>query len=374
MTYPAEFDSIRPFVDEELPAAMQRIVSHPDFPSVAKFIYPNEPVDAVKQRLLAIRTIEEFQLHTMRDIIQRVIRQSITEFTWEGTEYLDPDQSYLFVSNHRDIVLDAFLLQLILDSIGMSPSHITFGANLMQHPLVVDAGKCNKMFRVDRGGSLKSFYHSLKLVSSYIRFVVSDLHESVWIAQRNGRTKDGIDGTEASLVKMFAMSGEEDDLTNLETLNIVPVSVSYEWEPCDSLKAIELSLRQNGNYQKAPDEDLRSILTGIRQPKGRTHIAINKPITKDDLLSYSRKDGDFYKWVASLIDKRIITGYKLFPNNYIAHDFRDNSTRFSEHYTPYQRNQFLERLQQVSASPNFDQKAKMIYIGIYANPVDSSLL
>mgnify|MGYP002527881249 CR=1 FL=1 len=138
MTYPAEFDSIRPFVDEELPAAMQRIVSHPDFPSVAKFIYPNEPVDAVKQRILAIRTIEEFQLHTMRDIIQRVIRQSITEFTWEGTEYLDPDQSYLFVSNHRDIVLDAFLLQLILDSIGMPPSHITFGANLMQHPLVDD--------------------------------------------------------------------------------------------------------------------------------------------------------------------------------------------------------------------------------------------
>lgn len=374
MTYPAEFESIRPFVDEELPAAMQRIVSHPAFPSVAKFIYPNEPVEQVAQRLLALRTIKDFQLHTMRDILQRVIKQSITEFSWEGTEYLQPGKSYLFVSNHRDIVLDAFLLQQILDGIGMPPCHITFGANLMQHPMIIDAGKCNKMFRVDRGGSLKSFYHSLKLVSSYIRFVISTLNESVWIAQRNGRTKDGIDGTEASLIKMFAMSGEEDDLTNLETLNIVPVSVSYEWEPCDSLKAIELSLRQNGNYQKAPDEDLRSILTGIRQPKGRTHIAINKPITKDDLLAYSRKDGDFYKWVASLIDKRIISGYKLFPNNYIAHDLRDNSTRFSQHYTPYQRNQLLERLQQVSASSNFDQKAKMIYIGIYANPVDSSLL
>ncbi|MBP5541906.1 MAG: 1-acyl-sn-glycerol-3-phosphate acyltransferase [Bacteroidales bacterium] len=374
MTYPAEFESIRPFVDEELPAAMQRIVSHPTFPSVAKFIYPNEPVEQVARRLLALRTIKDFQLHTMRDILQRVIKQSITEFSWEGTEYLQPGKSYLFVSNHRDIVLDAFLLQQILDGIGMPPCHITFGANLMQHPMIIDAGKCNKMFRVDRGGSLKSFYHSLKLVSSYIRFVISTLNESVWIAQRNGRTKDGIDGTEASLIKMFAMSGEEDDLTNLETLNIVPVSVSYEWEPCDSLKAIELSLRQNGNYQKAPDEDLRSILTGIRQPKGRTHIAINKPITKDDLLAYSRKDGDFYKWVASLIDRRILSGYKLYPNNYIAHDFRDKGNRFAQYYTPYEKTQFMERLQQIMSNPNFDQKAKMIYIGIYANPVDSSII
>ena len=374
MSYPSQFDAIRPYVDEELPAAMQRLVSHPDFPSVAKFIYPTEAVDDVAKHLMEIKTIKDFQLHTMHDVLQRIIKQSITEFTWEGSEYLQPDKSYLFVSNHRDIVLDAFLLQQILDSIGMLPSHITFGANLMQHPMIVEAGKCNKMFRVDRGGSLRSFYQSLRLVSSYIRFVVTDLHESVWIAQRNGRTKDGIDGTEASLVKMFAMSGTDDDITNLETLNIVPVSVSYEWEPCDALKAIELSIRQNGNYQKAPGEDVRSILTGIRQPKGRTHISINKPITKDDLQAYSRKDGDFYKWVASLIDKRIISGYKLFPNNYIAHDLRDHTSRFSSRYSPYQQTQFTDRLTQFMSNPSFDQKAKMIYVGIYANPVDASLL
>ena len=173
MTYPAEFDSIRPFVDEELPAAMQRIVSHPDFPSMAKFIYPNEPVDAVKQRLLALRTIEEFQLHTMRDIIQRVIRQSITEFTWEGTEYLDPDQSYLFVSNHRDIVLDvAFLYVLLVKHGHPTTVEIGIGDNLLIYPWIKRLVRMNKAFTVRRGLTAHEMMRSSELMSRYIHYAV----------------------------------------------------------------------------------------------------------------------------------------------------------------------------------------------------------
>lgn len=370
-TYLPEFESIRPYKELELPMALERLVSNEAFPAVARFVYPNDSLETIKKRILAVKTISYFQEFIMLEGLSRIERDSMTEFSFSGLDMLDRNQHYLFVSNHRDIVLDAFLLQKILIRQGYDSCQVTFGANLMKHPLIVELGRINKMFKVERGGSLKSFYSSMVLVSSYMRYCIEHRKESVWIAQRNGRTKDGLDLTEPSLLKMFVRSGKGSDLDNVESLNIVPVTVSYEWEPCDNLKAIELSNTVNGCYQKSPGEDERSILTGLMQPKGRVHLSINKPISHADLVQYGDSNGDFLKWVAELIDRRIYDGYRLCPSNYVAHDLLHGSRQYCHLYSSADKDAFLQRFEAYKLDPKFDSNAQSVYLGIYANPVDS---
>lgn len=367
--YPIEFDSIRPYTDAEISPALERIVKEDSFELAAKYTYPELSYNSVKEKILSIRNINEFQHTIMLDLIKKIIRQTISEFSISGMDYLNANKAYLFVSNHRDIVLDAFLLQKELLEHEMNTCQITFGANLMKHPLVLEIGKINKMFKVERGGSLKTFYASMSLVSSYMRYCIEQRKESVWIAQRNGRTKDGIDQTEPSLIKMFAKSGGRDHIKDIESLNIVPVSISYEWEPCDYLKAIELRKTINGIYTKSPNEDLQSILTGIMQQKGMVHISINRPISDEDLNQYCEKDGDFYKWVAHLMDCRICNGYKLMKNNYVAYDILYNDHSYAEYYTKEDYDQFVYRLQELKHAKKMDEKTCNIFLKIYANPV-----
>lgn len=371
-SYPKEFDSIRPYSEEELPDALQRLVQCPDFDAVSRFVYPDREPNEVRRQLLAIKSINEFQITLMYDGLNRIIGTSVSNLTWEGSNDLDASKPYMFVSNHRDIALDAFLLQFILHTNNMPTCQITFGANLMKHPLVVEVGRINKMFRVERGGSLRSFYTSMSLVSAYMRYCITQRHESVWIAQRNGRTKNGIDATEPSLLKMMASSGDSKDLvSNISQLNIVPVSVSYEWEPCDWMKARELTKTVGGVYHKTEEEDLKSIISGITQPKGEVHFSICKMLTREDLERYdSARDGDFFKWLAALVDSRINGGYRLTHNNYIAHDLRSQSSRFSDYYSPSQRERFLAHLDDCCTKAG-DDAIKPVLIDIYANPVDS---
>ena len=234
------YDDIRPYTDSEIPAAMHRIVRNDFFPLLARYVFPHLPTEQVRDMMLSFSTIYDFQYQVMRIANERIIANSITTFTCDGTSHIEPRGSYLFVSNHRDIMLDASLLQNVLLAHGHDTSEITFGANLMQGELMIDLGKSNKMFRVERGGNMKDFYLSSMHLSNYIRNAVTRLHHSVWIAQRNGRTKDGNDTTDQGIIKMFCMSHPQDKIEALEQLHIVPVTVSYEWEPCDVLKAIEL--------------------------------------------------------------------------------------------------------------------------------------
>lgn len=375
--YLEEFDSIRPYCEEELPVALQRLVQCPDFDEVSRYVYPDIEPDVVRKRLLAISSISDFQTIVMYDGLKRIVDSTISHITWEGAERLDKSRPYLFVSNHRDIALDAFLLQYILHCNGLPTCQITFGANLMKHPLVVEVGRINKMFRVERGGSLRSFYSSMAKVSAYMRYCITQREESVWIAQRNGRTKDGNDATEPSLLKMFASSGDSKDLVaNIAQLNIVPISVSYEWEPCDWMKARELCMTVGGVYHKAEGEDLHSIIAGIMQPKGNVHITIGEVVSRKDLEKYDlSRDGDFFKWLASLMDGRIYAGYRLMPNNYIAHDEREQTTRYAAHYNAVQRDRFLTHIKECCAKvdPVLESKLSKILIDIYANPVDKVL-
>ncbi len=369
----SQFDDIRPYNAEEFPKAMQRIANSSSFPILASFVYPGEPLEEVRQRIANYKNVYEFQSQTMFRVNERVIEESISEFTCSGIERLRPDKQYLYVSNHRDIMLDASLLQYFLLTQDFDTTEITFGANLMSSQLVIDIGKCNKMFKVERpGGSLKDFYRNSLHLSEYIRYAVLEKKQSVWIAQRNGRTKDGIDSTDQGIIKMFCMSRPDDKIQALSELNIVPVAVSYEWESCDILKAIELYQSQYTKYIKKPGEDLNSILTGLLQRKGRVHFELCEPITDQELMQYDHlTNNEYHKAVAQLIDSRIIPAYRLWPNNYIAHDIRYGSKAFQSFYTKEQREAFLRRLGHLDKYDECDlDQLKDIFLSIYSNPIE----
>lgn len=369
-----QFDDIRPYNAEEIPAAMVRIANSSSFPLLASYVYPDEPLEAVRNRIADYKTVRDFQTETMRIVNERVIEYSIKEFTCSGIDKLSRERHYLFVSNHRDIMLDSSLLQYYFVTQDFETTEITFGANLMINQLVIDIGKCNKMFKVERpGNNIKDFYRSSRHLSDYIRYVISEKGESAWIAQRNGRTKDGNDVTDQGIIKMFCMSCAEDKIKAIDDLHIVPIAVSYEWEPCDVLKTLELYESQFSKYTKKPGEDLNSILTGIVQEKGRVHFELCEPLSYAELSKFDGlTNNDYHKQVARLIDRRIRAAYRLYPNNYIAYDLRYGTTKYKHCYTVAEKEAFLKRLQTLEQYDTCDvDKLKDIFLGIYSNPVNN---
>jgi hypothetical protein len=368
------FDDLRPYYDEEIAPAMQRIAGHEYFPLLAGYVFPGRDVEEVRQMVKQIATTDGFQLQVMKPVNEEVVRRSIRRFSFEGLDRLDNRRRYLFISNHRDIMLDATLFQYALHLAGHRTSEITFGSNLMSSQLAIDIGKSNKMFKVVRGGNIKDFYANMLHLSRYIRHTVCEKRESVWIAQRNGRTKDGRDATDQALVKMFCMSAPDDSpVRALAELHIVPVAVSYQWETCDVLKAVELYRSRTEKYVKQPGEDMNSILTGILQPKGDVHIAVGTLLTEDILASFDgTSNSRFCKQVAAWISSQIVANYRLTCNNYIAHDLRSGCNRYAAHYTQAERDNFIAHCSAPDAFPAADQNALHdILLGIYANPVDA---
>lgn len=377
-----KFDDIRPYNPDEVPAAMQRIAESEGFPIVASFVFPDQDIKKLRTMVANLKTTEEFQSKVMAQFNEQVIKRSTTEFNVEGIDTLQKDVPYLYVSNHRDIVLDSSLLQYKLHSLGFQTTEITFGANLMCMPLIIDIGKSNKMFRVERGGTPKEFYRCSLHLSEYIRHVITEKHSSVWIAQRNGRTKDGLDKTDQGIIKMFGMSRNDDKIKSLAELNIIPVSVSYEWESCDYLKAFELYISRNQKYIKRPGEDVTSILTGITQPKGRVHFEICPQIREEELSAFDcMTANEYHQQVARLIDQRILSHYRLWPNNYIAHDMLYGTNTYREHYTDEEKQLFVEHMAVLNQMAQLEQYEVTdldalydIFLGIYANPVNQKLV
>lgn len=367
------FDDIRPYYENEIPAAMERIAQSKFFPLLSNFVFPDSQIEDIRKKVSGLKTTEEFQREIMYHANRQIIKRTITTFTVSGLERINPREQYLFISNHRDIMLDASLLQNVLVDNGHDTSQITFGANLMKGETVIDIGRANKMFRVERGGSMKDFYRSSRHLSQYIRFIITEDKESVWIAQRNGRTKNGLDKTDQGIIKMFCMSRPDDKITALTELHLVPVSVSYEWEPCDILKALELYETQFTQYTKKPGEDLNSILTGIIQHKGRVHFELCPPLTREELLPLeSLTNNEYHKAVAREIDRRIIQAYKLYPNNYIAYDLRYGTQQYADFYTADEKALFKKHLNELTQYDTCNMEQLMdIFLSIYSNPVVS---
>lgn len=369
-----KFDDIRPYYDDEIPAAMKRIAASDTFPLLASYAFPDRKVEEVRAMVEGLRTVDEFQTKVMWFVNEQIVKRSMTSYTVSGIEALDPSGQYLFVSNHRDIMLDASVLQNILHAHGFETSEITFGANLMCTPLVIDIGRSNKMFRVERGGNMKEFYQSSVHLSEYIRHVITEKHQSVWIAQRNGRTKDGNDATDQGIVKMFGISKRDDKIKALSELHIVPLSISYEWETCDYMKALELYQSRYEKYVKKQGEDLSSILSGITSFKGNVHLSFCPMITEDDLRQFdSLTSIEYNREVARLMDERIFSGYKLTPNNFIAHDIRFGKHEFlGAKYSEDQKERFVFHMSKLDKYDVEEPEIlRDIFLGIYSNPVDN---
>lgn len=367
-----KYNEIRPYTDNEINEAMHRLINDPLFEPLCAYIFPNDPIEEVKKRICQLKTVEDFQVQVMHVAMNQVVKKTATKFSYNGLQNLDKSKNYLFVSNHRDIILDSGLLQVALYDSGFKTSEITFGSNLMYPGFVVDVGKSTKMFKVDRGGGPRDFYKNSKDLSEYIRYVITQKNESIWIAQRNGRTKDGNDNTDQGIIKMFCMSSSKNVLEAIAELNIVPIAVSYQIESCDCLKTKELYESRLKKYEKSPGEDLQSILTGVNQFKGEIHFEITSPITIDELNQFSDcEKNDLYSSIAKWIDFKIHKSYKLFDNNYIAFDLLNKSNdNLGVHYTAQARDLFLSRItNMLNTIPGDRDILTNIFLQIYGNSV-----
>lgn len=367
---PAEFDDIRPYYDSEIPAAMERMASDPLLVPAMMFLDRDADIEAFKKQLRGIRTSDQFQAEVMYPMCLKLVEKTMTSYTCSGIENVARGGA-LYISNHRDIVMDAYLQQISLHANHLPTCHITFGSNLMNPRFVVDFGLSNKMFKTDRKTSnVRSFLRSSQHLSDYINYVVTH-GESLWIAQRNGRTKDGFDRTEPGLVRMVLMAGNRK--SRVESLHITPLAISYQWEPCDILKAVELYRSLDGKpYVKAPGEDLQSIITGITSPKGCVHLEFGRPIDVSGFADPLRRE-DILS-VANQIDSQIWRGYKLWDTNYVAWDLLNESSRFAGVYSPELKDRFLDKMRRdLEAYPSLEEaKLRNIYLKIYAGPVYNS--
>jgi hypothetical protein len=366
-----EFDDIRPYTDSEISDAMERIVSNPYFAYVVKFLYPDVPVEAVKSKFRSFNSVNSFQVNVMDYAIQNIVKSSSSGLSYSGFENLVNSKRYLFLSNHRDILLDSAILQIVLHANKHEPSEITFGDNLMESSgFIVDIGRSNKMFKLIRGGSPRQIFINSLHTSRYIRYAINEKHESIWIAQRNGRSKDGNDQTQPAVLKMFAMSGERDFVHDFAELNIAPVVISYEFDPGDFLKTREIYISRRQPYIKTKDEDIKSIINGIKQFKGKIHLAVAPPVSEEELLKIEETPkNERIQNLAKLIDRRVYEKYRLWNNNYIAYDLLHGNL-FENIYSKEERTEFKAYMNKMLSKIEGDKdELESIFLGIYANPV-----
>ena len=372
-----KFDDIRPYNDSEVHPALERIVANPLFSNISKYLFPGMDENLFKQALLSCYTKDDFQVKIMSRIVDKVLADTTKGLSYEGMEYFDGGKKYLIVSNHRDIVLDSAIIQLILYKAGTQTTEIAVGDNLITSSFIEDITRCNKMIKVVRSTSPREVYTTSKKLSEYMRCNVSTQESSIWIAQRNGRTKDGADVTEQGVLKMFDMSGSGDFVKDFAELHIMPASISYEYEPCDLYKAVEMYIKRRQKYVKAEGEDLNSILTGIMQPKGRVHIQFNEPVTLQEIEDAAQLDkNERFKALGAAMDRKILANFKLWPNNYIAYDMLNGGGRFAGKYTVEEKEAFegyvTDKLGKAGIETDMDE-LREIFLSIYANPVVSYL-
>ena len=368
-------DTIRPYYDEEVNAALKEYARHPMIGALLQFTFPDKSVSQINAILDTCHSIHDFQSKVVYHSIQQVLERSSEGFTTEGFEPLDPDTSYLFISNHRDIILDTSLLNVALYDHGLIMTASAIGDNLVKKSFLLALSKLNRNFLIRRGLSAREMLQSSRLVSDYIKRLITEENRSVWIAQREGRTKDGDDRTQQGVLKMIAMArGKQELIPYMKKLKIVPVSISYEFDPTDVLKMPELMAKHyDQEYVKSGNEDFNSILKGVTGQKKRIHIAASAPL--DDALDVIAASGEAgnrqFQLLTELIDEEILKTYKLWPSNYIAWDLLHKSDRFKDRYTDKEKRQFERRITRRVCED--DPVEVENFLKMYANPVINKL-
>lgn len=371
----SKFDTIRPYYDSEVNEALASSLHHPMMKALMEFTFPDVEEAVWKEKLMQTHSIRDFQCNFIYNSVQKVLEKSSDGLTTSGFEKLKPNTSYLFISNHRDIILDTCLLNVSLFDYKLVMTASAIGDNLVKKDFLLKLSKLNRNFLVKRGLSPRELLQSSKLMSEYIYYLLSKENRSVWIAQREGRTKDGNDATHPGVLKMLAMASDEKNCMDyLKKLKIVPVSISYEYDPTDALKMPQL-LAQNKDevYIKEKNEDFITLLSGIIGQKKRIHIHVGEILDKelDSIIEENNNANKQIQAVAQLIDDSILQSYHLWPTNYIAFDLLNNTNKFANFYTEKEKQLFERRLELRINAENATLKDG--FLAMYANPVVNKL-
>ena len=367
----SKFDSIRPFYDAEINAAIQDTVNHPMMKALMNFTFPDVDDSVWKEQLRKTHSIRDFQCNFIYHSIKKVLEKSSEGLSTSGFETLEKNTSYLFISNHRDIILDTSLLNASLFDHGLVMTASAIGDNLVKKAFMNTLAKMNRNFLVQRGLSPRELLQSSKLLAEYIGQLLLRENRSVWIAQREGRTKDGNDATHPGVLKMLAMGSDEENLMNyFKKIKIVPVSISYEYDPTDALKMPQLMAEANNEvYVKDKNEDFTTLLSGIMGQKKRIHIHVGKVLDTelDQIASEFDNSNKQIQALAQTIDESILKSYKLWPTNYIAFDILNNTNEHAHLYTESEKSLFERRLDMKIDNSNPIELQS--FLAMYANPV-----
>ncbi len=383
MTDGWDFENMRPYEGEEVQEGLNRLTQEPLLYKLMKWLYPEFNKEDIKEMFGEITSVDEFQENISGPILKVITQKTTTGLTFSNMDRMKKGVPYLFLSNHRDIVLDSALLNLSLMEKGYDTTQIAIGNNLVETGFMHDIARLNKNFIVHRDANPKEMLSLSIRLSNYIRNLIVAKNNSVWIAHKEGRSKDGDDRTANGLLKMLTMSSKLGVEDSLRELNIMPMVVSYEYDPCDLYKANELmSIKSTGSYEKKPGEDYNSMLHGIVGHKGGVNIAVGNALDKELIEAESVKNkNEKIKTIALAIDREMHGLYKLWPNNYIAYDWLTRSKEFKEYYTPIQRITFrnyirsrtlkllMGRKKSGHQREGFIKQARETLLQMYANPV-----
>ena len=373
------FDAIRPFEPDELPAVYERLIGNDQFRAVAGHVFPGVPFDMLAAKMRSCATNIDFQKAFCYAFLKNLLAKASLGCDFDSSE-IDLSHRHTFVSNHRDIVLDSALLDVLLvDNGSTTTCEIAIGDNLLSLPWVKDLVRINKSFIVERAVGMRQMLMSSKRLSEYMHLVVGTKHDNVWIAQREGRAKDSDDRTQESIIKMMAMGGEGSLVERIRSLHIVPLAISYEFDPCDFLKAREYQLRRDvEGWKKGPTDDIVSMQTGIMGYKGHIHYHAAQCIdTWLDTLDADMPKGEFFAAVARHIDEQIFSRYRLYPNNFVALDELSGTTEHAGRYTQHDKERFdayiAGQLARIDIPCKDEQYLRERMLTMYANPARNQL-
>lgn len=379
MKIPQEFDTIRPWEPEDLPEVFDRLLANDQFKQVLAYLYPQVPLEMIAQKLKACKTNLDFQLAFAYDFVLGILKKATTGCEMDCSS-LDNTRNYTFISNHRDIVLDSAILDVMLiENKFKTTCEIAIGDNLLSLPWVKDLVRVNKAFIVERALSMRQMLMSSKRLSDYMHFAIKEKNENIWIAQREGRAKDSNDRTQKSILQMMSMGGEGSIIERLKQLHLVPLSISYEYDPCDFLKAKEFQQKRDyAEWKKGPTDDLVSMQTGIFGYKGHVHYHAAPCLDEYlDSLDPDMPKQDIYNKVAAYIDQQIHRNYRLYSGNYVALDMLEGTEAYTHQYTAEDKAKFEKYIQGQLAKidlPNKDEAyLKERLLTMYANPVRNNL-
>lgn len=374
MKIPEQFDPIRPFEPDELPDVFDRLLQNEQFSSVLAYLYPDVPKEALAAKMHACKDNLDFQKTFCYGFLVQLLAR-LSKGCDIDIASLDTDSRYTFISNHRDIVLDSALLDKLLIDAGFNTTcEIAIGDNLLKLPWVKDLVRVNKSFIVERALSMREMLMASKRLSEYMHFVIAEKNDNVWIAQREGRAKDSNDRTQEAILKMMVMGGEGSIIDRLKQLHLVPLAISYEYDPCDYLKAAELQARRdNPSWQKGPMDDVTSMQTGIMGYKGHIHYQCADCIDSYlDTIPAGTPKTELFRLIADHIDRQIFAGYRLYPNNYVALDLLHGDSAHADHYTAEDKAQFEAylkgQLDKIEMEGKDDAYLREQMLKMYANP------